>query len=303
MGAKLSFRDFLKRGLAVGSCCGLAPPSVACANHHVTVPSHQWRHLLSQWLSPASWWGEDLPGVQMRKINWQEQSLPRFTELNCLADDYFSRDWCHVKLVSFAVEPRLLHGEPNAATHVRHQVTGANNDISSELSTPLPLLSFNVLLKSVETKINHMTFFSNNSRQDHSCETVLGLLHQCFWWFRPGLDFVVHWIHHCITALHHPTTMCIHLCVNVCGAECVSLCVDPVFRQLQKRSSLGGCMQQCGLEPLPRSPLCAKAKARIRDGGGAYHGPLLYLDWQTNSSFTQALFTKGSNPDLWESCL
>lgn len=47
----------------------------------------------------------------------------------------------------------------------------------------------------------------------------------------------------------------------------------------------------------------AKAKARIRDDGEAYRGPLLYLDWQTNSSFAQALFTKGSHPHLWESCL
>lgn len=50
-------------------------------------------------------------------------------------------------------------------------------------------------------------------------------------------------------------------------------------------------------------PLCAKAEARIRDGGEAYRGPLLYLDWQMNSSFAQALFTKGSHPHLWERCL
>lgn len=32
-------------------------------------------------------------------------------------------------------------------------------------------------------------------------------------------------------------------------------------------------------------------------------GPLLYLDWQMNSSFAQALFTKCFYPHLWELCL
>lgn len=53
----------------------------------------------------------------------------------------------------------------------------------------------------------------------------------------------------------------------------------------------------------PRTVVPLFAKARIRDGGEAYRGPLLYLDWQMNSSFTQGPFTKGSHPHLWEWCL
>ncbi|TNN75203.1 hypothetical protein EYF80_014613 [Liparis tanakae] len=52
------------------------------------------------------------------------------------------------------------------------------------------------------------------------------------------------------------------------------------------------------VRPPTAVPLSAKARARIRDGGEADRGPLLYLDWQMNSSFARAPFTI-----LWESCL
>ena len=95
----------------------------------------------------------------------------------------------------------------------------------------------------------------------------------------------------------------VFICLLMCAVWSVyPLRAVPIFHRLQKCSSRTGCRRAaCGLEPW--SPPSAKAEARIRDGGEAYHGPLLYLDWQANSSFTQALFTKGSHPHLWESCL
>lgn len=98
-----------------------------------------------------------------------------------------------------------------------------------------------------------------------------------------------------------PSSKCAHLCVDVCGVKCVSIRVVHIFHQLQKCSSLAGCVQQCGLEPWSRSP--PKPKPELEMAVKPTTGPLLYLDWQTNSSFTQALFTKGSHPHLWESCL
>lgn len=46
----------------------------------------------------------------------------------------------------------------------------------------------------------------------------------------------------------------VHLCVDVCGVKCVSIRAVDIFRQLQKCSSLAGCMQRCGLDPWSRSP-------------------------------------------------
>lgn len=46
---------------------------------------------------------------------------------------------------------------------------------------------------------------------------------------------------------------CIHPCVAVCGVPCVPVRVVRIFHQLQKCSSLLGCLQHCGLEPWSRS--------------------------------------------------
>lgn len=130
---------------------------------------------------------------------------------------------------------------------------------------------------------------------------------------RPSSLVDLDWTSYCITSIiasWYCVTqfkVCSSVCADVCGVKCVSIRVVRISRQLQKCSSLAGCVQAaCGFEPWscgPVVPLPAKAEARIRDGGEAYHGSLLYLDWQTNSSFTQVLFTKGSRPHLWESCL
>ena len=90
-----------------------------------------------------------------------------------------------------------------------------------------------------------------------------------------------------------------YMSADVCGVKCVPTRVVHIF---QAAAFLPHWLH-AAVWPRLVVQLPAKAKARIRDGGEAYHGPLLYLDWQTNSSFAQALFTKGSHPHLWESCL
>lgn len=86
---------------------------------------------------------------------------------------------------------------------------------------------------------------------------------------------------------------------DVCGVKSVSTRVVHIFQAVAFLPH----WLHAAVWPRPVVQLPLKAKARIRDGGEAYHGLLLYLDWQMNSSFTQALFTKGSHPHLWESCL
>lgn len=67
--------------------------------------------------------------------------------------------------------------------------------------------------------------------------------------------------------VHHDIALsnskCVHLCVDVCGVKCVSIRVVHIFHRLQKCSSLAGCLQQCGLEPWPRSPPKPKPKPEL----------------------------------------
>ena len=164
----------------------------------------------------------------------------------------------------------------------------------------------------------------SNTWRDHSCINVLRLLSDtklslrtalfftaCFLTLWHGLASLCLWTWSGLRIALNPlprhgitlsSSMCVHVCVDVCGVKCVSTTcgsyLSRVTEMFLPRWLPAGCMW-----PRTVVPLSAKAKARIRDGGEAYHGPLLYLDWQTNSSFTQALFTKGSHPHLWESCL
>jgi len=71
--------------------------------------------------------------------------------------------------------------------------------------------------------------------------------------------------------------------------------------QFEKRSSLSGIVQQRG--PELRSSSLRKPKPELEMVVKLTTGPLLYLDWQMNSSFAQTLFTKRSYAHLWELCL
>lgn len=164
------------------------------------------------------------------------------------------------------------------------------------------------------------TFFCSNTRRDYSCINILQIFSSpefltasfCgFWhalasiWTQSELHIALNPLLHHGIALYNPK--CVHLCADVCGVKCVSVCAVHIFHRLQKCSSLAGCMHAAWPQTVvllsAKAKAKAKAKARIRDGGEAYHGPLLYLNWQKNSSFTQARFTKGSHPHLWELCL
>ena len=96
----------------------------------------------------------------------------------------------------------------------------------------------------------------------------------------------------CITARHCPI-----LRVSIC----LSMRVVHILPQSEKNSSLSGCVQQRGPEPPIRSP--PKPAPELEMAVEPTTGPLLYLDWQMNSSLAQALFTKRSYPHLRELCL
>lgn len=104
-------------------------------------------------------------------------------------------------------------------------------------------------------------------------------------------------LHFIFTLWHHFS--CTHLCAGVCG---VILCIHTCLYLFLVQDMYLPCWLCAGcLWPPTKVPLYAKA--RIRDGGKTYHGPMVYFGWQSRSSFTQTLFAKDFYPYLWEFCL
>lgn len=91
--------------------------------------------------------------------------------------------------------------------------------------------------------------------------------------------------HYCITFTPYPTVMC--------ASMCVVHCLYPIVRfiSLASHGHSPPSLAACSSGASNRDLLSAKARARFRDGGEAYHWPVLYLDWQMNGSFARAPFT------------